>query len=114
MLKPHDKRTTLLRSSVWTLRLSKIFSKDGDLWAEYGRALAIEKDLALADLALNNALKYGGFGNKSRANIEYDLACVAARSGDKKKAWSWLEKSMADGFRDLKHIREEWKSVSGH
>jgi tetratricopeptide (TPR) repeat protein len=92
----------------------KIYKLDGDLWWRVAQARLSAKEYDPAIEAYQKALELGAFGNKFRAGAQYDLACAYALKGDKEKAFEWLHKSMASGFRDLQHLRTDGDLVSLH
>jgi hypothetical protein len=85
----------------------KIYAQDGDIWWRLGQARLAAKEYDPAIEAYQKALELGAFGNKFRAGAQYDLACAYALKGEKEKAFDWLRKSMASGFRDLQHLRTD-------
>lgn len=85
----------------------KIYAQDGDIWWRLGQARLAAKEYDPAIEAYQKSLELGAFGNKFRAGAQYDLACAYALKGEKEKAFDWLRKSMASGFRDLQHVRRD-------
>lgn len=84
-----------------------IESRDGQIWLQLGRSLSMLKRHDEAIEAFKVAHRFGAFENKFHATVEYEIACNLALKGDKTAAWEWLERSMASGYRDLKHVRED-------
>jgi hypothetical protein len=76
----------------------------GDYWARLGRARYDAKDYRKAIPAHEKALELGaGY----RWTAAYDIACCYALLGEKEPALKWLEKALALGFRNLKHVRDD-------
>lgn len=85
----------------------KIYDQDGDIWWRLGQMRLRAKEYDPAIAAYQRAIELGAFGNKFRASAEYDIACAFSLKGDKERAFEWLKKSMASGFRDLNHLRAD-------
>lgn len=86
---------------------SKLYALDGDMWWHYGQALLNQKRYDEATAALQKSLEFGAFGAKHRASVEYDLACAYSLMGKRQEGFSWLQKSMDHGLRDLAHLQED-------
>jgi tetratricopeptide (TPR) repeat protein len=85
----------------------KIYTQDGDLWWQLGRARLQAKEYDGGIAAYQNALKLGAQGNKFKASVYYDLACAYSLKGDTEKGFAFLSQSLNSGFRDLQHLRED-------
>lgn len=101
-------RSGALASALKQLEeLDSIYGEDGNVAYYLGQARHAAKDYDGAIASLQKALKLGAFSAKFRANCLYDLACAYTLKGDTKKGFEFLEQSMAAGFRDLAHLRED-------
>jgi tetratricopeptide (TPR) repeat protein len=92
----------------------KIYGQDGDLWWRLGQARLAAKEYDPSIEAYQKALELGAFGNKFKAGAQYDIACAYALKGEKDRAFDWLNRSLASGFRDLQHVRTDTDLDSLH
>lgn len=104
-------RDEVVRANAEALAIAP---EDGQVWLEQGRSLLALKRYDEAIAAYQKAIRYGAFVNKFLASAQYDVACAYALKGDKAQAWSWLDKAMANGFRDLDHLRADTDLKSLH
>lgn len=89
-------------------RITSLFVKTSSYMT---RELLGRREHRLAAMALGVAVAL----RPERPNPRYDLACALALSGQRKQALAELERAVANGFEDGKHMREDedLKSLRG-
>ncbi|MEI8281113.1 MAG: S41 family peptidase [Armatimonadota bacterium] len=78
---------------------------NGDVVYRKALMLGAAKKYPEAIVAYNRALELGAASPKFVANVNYDLACCYAQTGDLSTAIKTLERAIDLGFRDIRHVQ---------
>ncbi len=96
-------------------RALAISDVDGDVWNQYGVALARLNKYEQAIAAYVQALEKGAFANKHRAVASFAIASSNAHLGRKDEALKWLNESFNTGHRDIRMFRNsEFEVLKGY
>ncbi len=95
-------------------RMIAIYDQNGDIRFQLAIALVNSGKYEESLPHYEAALKLGAFANKFEASVYYDMACAYAKTGQKEKAFQFVQLALDKGFRDIEHLRTDGDLESLH